>query len=250
MKNLLVLLLIPFFAFSQTNSDREYWQTNKWEAKTGKSTQFETEVAKKTQKFNNTDETSMSTYQIITGSDQGKYMRVMGNRDAASFDEDNAAELAYWNKNVMPYVDNMEGNVRWWRMKGMGQNWNNDLPPARFVKMTTYTVARGKMSDFFRFWSNNNKLQKELGYSGVTGLFMLVTGGESNQLLEVEQYNSHSEGMGDFTNPDVDYVDEYNKMFGWRTHRNDQVAFYASFEKWGITAETAELKTEMSTKLK
>jgi len=28
MKKLLVTLLIPFFAFSQTNSNREYWQIN------------------------------------------------------------------------------------------------------------------------------------------------------------------------------------------------------------------------------
>jgi len=125
MKKLLVLLLIPFFTFSQTNSKREYWQTNKWEAKTGMSSEFESGVAKKTDKFNATAETSMVTYQLITGQDQGKYMRVMGNRNAASFDEENTAELAYWNKNVMPYVDNMEGNVRWWRMKGMAHNWND-----------------------------------------------------------------------------------------------------------------------------
>ena len=40
-------------------------------------------------------------------------------------------------------------------MKSAGQNWNNDMPPARFIKMTTYNLKRGKASDFFRFWSNN-----------------------------------------------------------------------------------------------
>ena len=104
----------------------------------------------------------MATYQIITGQDQGKYMRVMGNRESSAFDEDNTAELAYWGKHVMPYVESNDGNIRWWRMKGFSQNWDNDLPPARFVKMTTYTVKRGKMSDFLRFWRNNTKLQKEL----------------------------------------------------------------------------------------
>ena len=250
MKNLLVLLLIPFFAFSQTNSNREYWQTNKWTPKSGMNAEFEAGVAKKTDKFNGTAETSMATYQLITGPDQGKYMRVMGNRDAASFDEDNMVELAYWNKHVMPYVDNMDGNVRWWRMNRSSINWNNDLPPTRFVKMTTYNVKRGMMGDFFRVWNNNVKLQKELGYSGVSGLFMLTTGGDKYQLLEVEPYNSHAEGMGKMTDSDVDYVDEYNKMYGWRTHRNDQAAWNATIEKWGITVETAELKAEMSTKMK
>jgi len=250
MKKLLVLLLIPFFAFSQTNPDREYWQTNKWTPKKGMNAEFEAGVAKKTDKFNGTDETSMATYQIITGQDQGKYMRVMGNRDSSAFDEDNTAELAYWGKHVMPYVDSNDGNIRWWRMKGLSQNWDNDLPPARFVKMTRFTIKPDKRADFFSFWRNNTKLQKELGYSGITGLFMLVTGGESYEILEVEPYNSHVEGMGKMTNPDVDYVEEYNKMFGWRTHSNDLAAFQASFEKWGIKIETAELNVEMSSKLK
>lgn len=212
--------------------------------------EFEAGVTKKTDKFNATAETSMATYQIITGQDQGKYMRVMGNRDSSAFDEDNTSELAYWGKHVMPYVESNDGNIRWWRMKGLSQNWDNDLPPARFVKMTRFTIKPDKRADFFSFWRNNTKLQKELGYSGITGLFMLVTGGDSYEILEVEPYNSHVEGMGKMTNPDVDYVEEYNKMFGWRTHSNDLAAFQASFEKWGIKIETAELNVEMSSKLK
>ena len=249
MKKLLLLLLIPLFTFSQTNSDREYWQTNKWTPKSGMNAEFEAGVAKKTDKFNATAETSMATYQIITGQDQGKYMRVMGNRDSSAFDEDNATELAYWGKHVMPYVESNDGNVRWWRMKGLGQNWDNEMPPARFVKMTTYTVKRGKMSDFFRFWRNNQELQIELGYTGIIGLFMLESGGEAYKLLEVEPYNSHAEGMGKMTDPDVNYVEEYNEMHGWRTHRNDQEAYSNSIEKWGITIETGELNAEMSTKM-
>ena len=250
MKKLLVILLIPFFAFSQTNSNREYWQTNKWSAKKGMIPEFEAGVAKKTQKFNNTKETSFATYQIITGSDQGKYMRVMGNRNAASFDTEDTAEMAFWMKNVMPYTEGNDGNIRWWRMKGLSQNWDNDLPPARFVKMTTYTIKPDKRVDFFSFWRNNTKLQKELGYSGISGLFMLTTGGESYKILEVQSYNSHAEGMGKMTDPEVDYIDKYNEMFGWRTWSNDQAAYYASIEKWGINIETAELKPKMSSKLK
>jgi hypothetical protein len=250
MKKLFVLLLVPFFALSQTNPNREYWQTNKWTPKNGMNAEFESAVAKKTQKFNNTKETSFATYQLITGPDQGKYMRVMGNRTAADFDADDSKELDYWMKNVMPFVESNDGNIRWWRMKGFSQNWDNDLPPARFVKMTTYTVKRGKMSDFLRFWRNNTELQKELGYTGITGLFMLTSGGESLQLLEVEPYNSHAEGTGKMSDPEVNYIEEYNKMHGWRTHRNDERAATAAIEElWGVTIETAELKPEMSSKL-
>lgn len=249
MKKLLILLIVPFFAFAQTNPNREYWQTNKWTAKKGMKTEFEAGVAKKTKKYNNTKENAIFTYQIITGPDQGKYMRVVGNRDAASFDENNSSELAYWMKHVMPYAEGNDGNIRWWRMKGAGINWNNDLPPSRFVRMTTYTIKRNKMSDFFRFWRNNIKLQKELGYSGISGVFMLESGGQAYQILEVEPYNSHAEGKGKLKDPNVDYIEQYNKMFGWRSHRNDERAFNESIEKWGITVETAELREKMSTKL-
>jgi hypothetical protein len=249
-KLLLLLLLIPLFTFSQTNSNGEYWQTNKWTAKAGMNVEFEAGVAKKTDKFNGTAETSMATYQLVTGPDQGKYMRVMGNRNAAAFDEDNSVELAYWGKHVMPYVESNDGNIRWRRIKGLSQNWDNDLPPARFVQMTTYSLKSENRSDFFRFWRNNLKLQKELGYTGMVGVFMLESGGNDYELLVVRPYNSHAEGMGEMTDPDVDYIEEYNKMHGWRTHRNDERAFNSSIEKWGISVETAELNTEMSTKMK
>ena len=38
MKKLLLLFLVPLFAISQTNPNREYWQTNKWSAKKGMNT--------------------------------------------------------------------------------------------------------------------------------------------------------------------------------------------------------------------
>lgn len=78
---------------------------------------FKAGVAKKTRKFNNTPEASMATYQLITGADQGKFVRVLGNRSAVAFDADNTVELSYWDKHVTPHVDHMQGNKRWWRMK-------------------------------------------------------------------------------------------------------------------------------------
>ena len=39
---------------------------------------FELAVAEKTKKFNNTQETAILTFRIVTGPDTGKYMRVVG----------------------------------------------------------------------------------------------------------------------------------------------------------------------------
>jgi hypothetical protein len=55
--------------------------------------------------------------------------------------------------------------------------------------------------------------------------------------------------MGQFANPELDYVDEYNKKYGWRMHSADRLAFNESILPQGIRVETAELEPEMSTKL-
>ena len=79
---------------------------------------------------------------------------------------------------------------------------------------------------------------------------MLESCGQAFQIMEVEGYNSNAEGKGALKNHDVNYIEEYNKMFGWRSHRNDQASYDAAIEQWGITIETGELKPEMSSKLK
>lgn len=192
--------------------------------------------------------TSLNFYQKKKNS--LKSVEIFLNGDAAAFDTEDSAEMAFWMKNVMPYQGGNDGNIRCWRMKDLSQNWENDMSPARFVKMTTFIIKPDERTDFFSFWKNNTKFQKELGNSGITTLFMLVTEGESYKILEVQPYNSHAEGMGKMSDPDVNYIDKYNEMFGWRTWSNDQAAYYASIEKWGIKVETAELKTEISSKLK
>ena len=65
----------------------EYWQLNRWDAKDGMAMEFESAVAKKTKKFNNTPETAILTFQIVTGPDSGKYMRVVGPKSADFFDK-------------------------------------------------------------------------------------------------------------------------------------------------------------------
>ena len=68
--------------------------------------EFESAVAKKTKKFNNSQETAILTFRIVTGPDTGKYMRVVGPKSGDFFNEgfSNSQEYAYWMKNVMPYV--------------------------------------------------------------------------------------------------------------------------------------------------
>ena len=86
MKKLILLLFItPLFVFTQNAPNWEYWQINRWEAKEGMAKEFESAVAKKTKKFNNSADTAILTFQIVTGADSGKYMRVVGPKTADFF---------------------------------------------------------------------------------------------------------------------------------------------------------------------
>ena len=117
-KVLLLLMIAPMFVFAQNNPNWEYWQINRWEAKDGMAQKFESAVAKKTKEFNNSADTAILTYQIVTGTDSGKYMRVVGPKTADFFDQglSGSAEYEYWVKNVMPYVKDQDGNKRLWRL--------------------------------------------------------------------------------------------------------------------------------------
>ena len=68
-KIILLLLLSPLFIFAQNNPNGEYWQINRWEAKDGMAKEFESAVAKKTKKYNNSQETAILTFRIVTGPD-------------------------------------------------------------------------------------------------------------------------------------------------------------------------------------
>ena len=98
--------------------------------------EFESAVAKKTKKFNNSEDTGILTFQVVTGPDSGKYMRVVGPKTADFFDQGMAgsAEYDYWVKNVMPYVKDQQGNKRTWRIEGLCYNWDNSEAPKKYIR--------------------------------------------------------------------------------------------------------------------
>ena len=74
--------LFPFLFFVLTLSlqaqDPEIWQTYRLKAKQGQNDAFEKAAAKKNKLFNNTPETTIITYQVMDGKDQGMYERIVG----------------------------------------------------------------------------------------------------------------------------------------------------------------------------
>ncbi|GIR21691.1 MAG: hypothetical protein CM15mP36_08980 [Flavobacteriales bacterium] len=53
-----------------------------------------------------------------------------------------------------------------------------------------------------------------------------------------------------FTDPDFDYRDEYNEMFGWRSLRYNQIRGDAAIRDYGgQIVETLEFRPDMSTSI-
>ena len=80
------------------------------------------------------EETAILTFQISTGPDSGKYMRVVGPKTADFFNQSlsDSDEYAYWVKNVMPYVKDQMGNIRTARIMPLSYNWDNSAAPKKY----------------------------------------------------------------------------------------------------------------------
>ena len=250
-KVLLLLIIAPIFVFAQNNPNGEYWQLNRWEAKDGMAKEFESAVSKKTKKFNDSAETGILTFQIVTGPDSGKYMRVVGPKTPDFFDSSlsDSAEYEYWVKNVMPYVKDQMGNVRTARLDDYSYNWDNSEAPKNYIKFSTYRFKTENARDWFDYMRNDAKLKKAHGYSGIRGVFYVVSGAQW-EIHVVEPYDSHGTRLGSYDSEDFKYEEEYNKMFGWRAIDNDRTkANQAERDYRGQVVETLEFRPEMSTSI-
>jgi hypothetical protein len=247
-KIFLILSIVPLFMLAQNNPNSEYWQLNRWEAKEGMNKEFQAAVSKKTKKFNNTTETAILTFRIVTGPDSGKYMRVVGPKTGDFFNSSSdSEEYAYWEKNVMPFVKNQMGNVRTARIDDFSYNWDNSQAPKKYIKFSTYRFKTENSRDWFDFMRNDAKLKKAHGYTGIRGVFYVVSGAEW-EMHVVEPYDSHGTRLGTYNSKDFKYEEEYNKMFGWRAVDNDRTkANEAERDYRGQVTETLEFIPEMST---
>ena len=80
MKKFLIITLTFFSlnAFSQhLFQDSEYWNTWVYKTKVGMTEQFEKAVGKKTKKFNSSKDNTIITFKVVTGANNGQYLRMM-----------------------------------------------------------------------------------------------------------------------------------------------------------------------------
>lgn len=241
-------LLLSASIYAQRNDNSEYWNTWEYTAKDGMNKQFEEAVAKKTAMYNKTRETAIFTYKIVTGPNQGRYVRVESNQSPADYDSDNSAMVKYWVDNVGKYIGENHGQVRWHRLNNGSYNYNPETSsPAKYVYRTTYNVKADKILHFRRFMSRLAKVNEKRGRTGSRILFRLISGGNRNQFVAASTFDTYKREEGQKN--ENSFEKDYNELFGYGSLDEDANNFDASLENWGERVETLQLIPEMSTKI-
>lgn len=242
----LALVLVYLSAFGQTNPNWEYYRTMRWEAKPGQTDNFKKAAAKKTQMFNNTPETSMVTYQIMTGPDQGKFERVYPNKTISQIYSNNPQELEYWGKNVSEFAKEPEGAKIWWRIKGWSVNWDSaNTTPSKYMNVQILLIKNGHTADFRRAMTRRMSILKEHSTRKVA-VFKISSGSQLMEFRIITFFDDPMKANGDWKTEDFDYEDAYNAKYGYNAEDVDSQLFQKSIEIYGNVVETHVLVPEMS----
>lgn len=249
MKRTLIALVIALMALplsGQTNPNQEYYRTMRWKAKPGQAENFMNAAAKKTQMYNNTPETSMVTYRIMTGPDQGKFERVFPAKTISQIYANNQAELDYWNKNVSKYAEEPAGAKVWWRIKGWSVNWDPATdPPSKYLSVQILTLKNGHTPDFRRYMSRRIQILKEHSTRKMA-VFKISSGSQLNEIRIITFFDDPMKANGEWKTEDFSFEDAYNEKFGFNALDTDAALYGKSIEIYGNFVETHQLVPEMS----
>ena len=247
MKNLITLFLIVLSvsSYAQTNSNWEYYRTNRWEAVKGKQQAFRDAAGKKTKMFNNSPETAMVTYQIMTGPDQGKFERVNVAKTLEQIYSENTAEQKYWSENVGKYVADMEGSKVWWILKDWSSNWVDGRKPFNYNEVNTMTI-RGGETNFRRVMQRYFEVLNENNSTRVTAVFKISSGDQLATFRWCTFFDDPMKARGEWTNEEHTFEEVCNTKFGFNSYRTDMDILWGATQMYGDYVETMKLVPEMS----
>ena len=239
-----MVLLISTFIYAQRSNNAIYWNSWEYTAKDGMREDFEKAAAKKTAMFNNTPETAIMTFRIITGPDAGNYFRVQGNQSAADYDRDRSAEGKYWEENVAKYVANSKGHIRWQRLNNGSYDPDpENTAPNKYVSRTFYNVKPDKVHHFRRAMYRISKVAEKRGWEGRT-LYRLHSGGNRNLFVLAQGFDTYQRAATEEL--ETTAREDYDELFGWRSWEEDWQNFDASLEYWGEQRDLMQLVPELS----
>ena len=230
MKNFLIITLTFFSlnAFSQhLFQDSEYWNTWVYKPKAGMTEQFEKAAGKKTKKFNSSKDNTIITFKVVTGSNNGQYVRMMPWQSSADYDKDKSEELKYWQENVAEYADAIGGPQRWARMKWGDMNIKESDRPSKYLHQADFLVKPDKWDDFRRWLERIGKIYGERVPEHRRIILSIVSGGNWNLTTVLIGFDQYGRTPNEF---DTTWEKDYNTKFGANAWNYDRTAFSESTE--------------------
>ena len=148
MKKITITLLLILFVSSLS---AQVGQARILEVKDGQMDKFMSGVAKKTQMYNNSEDSEkFYTFQILTGPNATDFIRVRWMESMNELDNPvDADELSYWNKNARPYYT--EGAARIWSRNANLSHVPEDSGNTNLRRVIYYNYKDSGEQDFWRF---------------------------------------------------------------------------------------------------
>jgi hypothetical protein len=225
----LLALIITFSSFSQRDPDETYLSAFVYTPKDGMREKFEAAAAKKTQMFNNKEGNYIVTYRILSGQNEGSYLRLLISQNSSNYNNLlSDDEGKYWEKNVAPYVKSASGMQTWellsWASVG------EDGPPPKFMERSLWVSKPGQDDNVRRtIYRSGQVLDKIMSSNTLRRAFQLVSGGNPNTYAAFRGFNEYPH----WGNSEQTFEEVYNELFGWRQFEQDVKATNNSLLDWG-----------------
>ena len=196
MKRFLGTILVFSFCLSLSlgQDSRLVYQVRGWHPKPMQGQQMEDAMAKKTKKYNVGKENyPMFSFRVITGKDEGAVIRVtprtFADRDKYPLRK---AELDYWQKNVIPYVDMSkdEGTTLWVQMENHSYNGSGNTESLRYSVVMEYLVHPAKLGVWREFRTQLVEAHKKAGSKARFAHYRRFSGGKTHLILMVVPFDS------------------------------------------------------------
>lgn len=243
MKKITITLLLILFVSSLS---AQVGQARILEVKDGHMDKFMSGVAKKTQMYNNSEDSEkFYTFQILTGPNATDFIRVRWMESMNELDNPvDADELSYWNKNARPYYT--EGAARIWSRNANLSHVPEESGNTNLRRVIYYNYKDSGEQDFWRFRQRVKKAMVESGYGSAMNVLGCASGCNGNWVQVRFHHDGYAGQSADYGEPLQAMIEKYNELYGNDAYEQDSDKVDATLMPEGRRIRHLMLMPEMS----